>query len=338
MKEVSQGANRVAQPASRSWTQTQTQTMKEQSRPLKGESRRQVSPLALMEPEKEKEQRTVTPVEEDTHLQPALNPAATQTTTTFTWRRVNRTYRFPYQVEVPFMEAHGPPTLWKRNIQVEMKGIDPAVHLEHSRGVVMNDLGQRTPTPSHTTPPVTTPTVRWPLPTQAGARCVTLSRRVEMIPDPKEVGTQTEDEARTVATQVEVKAGCSWPEGLQKMQDMGLVPAPQPRTEVQTVAAYAAAGWLSPGIPRPRLPGIGWSQGGGRQPPQDQVELLGDVQVVHHGTQAEMGEIWEAGEDDLVLEAAAEEAERSVSDLGAEMAEAMDLSGESIPEAQVQQS
>ena len=338
MKGVSQGANRVAQPASKGQTQTQTQTMQGQSRPLKGESRRQVSPLALMEPEKEKEQRIVRPVEEDTHLQPALNPAATLTTTTHTWRRLDRTYRFPYQVEVPFMETYGPPTLWKRNIQVEMRGLDPAVHQGPSRGVDVSDLSLRTPTPSLITLPTMTPTVRWPLQTQAGQPCVNPSRKAEVVPAPKEAETQTEGEARTVTTQVEVKAGCSWPEGLQRMQDMGLVPAPQPRTEVQTVAAYAAAGWLSPGMPRPRLPIVGWGHGGGRQPPQDRIVLLGDAQVVHHGSQVEMGEIWEAGEDDLVLEAAAEEAERSVNDPGAEMAEAMDLSGESVSEAPAQQS
>ena len=148
---------------------------------------------------------------------------------------------------------------------------------------------------------------------------------------------QTEREARTVATQVEVRSGCSWPEGLQRMQALGL-PASGPRTEVQTVAAYAAAGWLSPGLPRPRLPGIGWAQGSETQePPQNPVELLGDAQVAQREIQIALGENWEEGEDDLVLEAAAEAAEKSMTETEADNPEMMDLSGESASGAPDQQ-
>jgi hypothetical protein len=46
-------------------------------------------------------------------------------------------------------------------------------------------------------------------------------------------------------------------------------------------------------------------------------------------SQIALGENWEEGEDDLVLEAAAEAAERSMTETGADNPEMMDLSGES---------
>ena len=338
MKGVSPSASRVAQPASKEQTQTQTRGMKGQSRPLKRESRRQVAPLALMEPEKEK--RTVEAVNEDSHLQPAVNPEATKTTTTYTWMRVDKTYRFPFQVEVPCMERNSPqPSLWKRNIQIEMSNLN-AVAQGATRGVDVEGLLQRTPTPSLSTHPTSIQKVRWPAQTQASRPCQTSDRWAKEMPSPREVDTQTEREARTVATQVEVRSGCSWPEGLQRMQALGL-PISGPRTEVQTVAAYAAAGWLSPGLPRPRLPGIGWAQKSEAQdqePPQDPVELLGDAQVAQRVSQIALEENWEGGEDDLALEAAAEAAERSMTETGADNPEMMDLSGESGCGAPDQQS
>ena len=76
----------------------------------------------LMEPEKEKGSvqpvQSTQPVTEDSHLRTTVNPEATRTTTTYTWRRVNKTLKFPLQVEVPCLDKGVQVNLWKTNYQI----------------------------------------------------------------------------------------------------------------------------------------------------------------------------------------------------------------------------
>ena len=129
-----------------------------------------------------------------------------------------------------------------------------------------------------------------------------------------------------MATQVEVRAGCPWSEGLQRIQDLGM-PIDGPRNELETVAAHAAAGWTRPGLPRPRLPSLGWNpENRSGEPRQDPVVLLGEAQVIQVEAQDDMGG-WEEEENDQDLAAAADEVERSMTEEDGNW-EVMDLSGE----------
>ena len=283
----------------------------------------------LMEPEKEKPVQPVKsfrPVTEDSHVR-TVNPEATRTTTTFSWRRVGRTLRFPLQVEVPCLEKGVQVNLWQTNYQVEVKNL---VALGAATGVDVGALLQRAPilsTSMHLTP---TRTLRWPELTQAAQPPMSETpwnpRCLEEVPRPRDAAVQTGTGARTVATQVQVKAGCPWSEGFQRIQDLGM-PFDGPTNELETVAAHAAAGWTRPGLPRPRLPSLGWyPENRAGEPQQDPVVLQGEVQVIQVEAQDDMGG-WEEEENDQDLAAAADEVERSMTEEDGNW-EAMDLSGE----------
>ena len=129
-----------------------------------------------------------------------------------------------------------------------------------------------------------------------------------------------------MATQVQVKAGCPWSEGYQRIQDLGL-PRDGPTNELENVAAHAAAGWTSPGLPRPRLPSLGWNpENRAKEPQQDPVVLQGEVRVIQAEAPGDL-EGWEEEENDQDLAAAADEVERSMTEEDGSW-EAMDLSGE----------
>ena len=129
-----------------------------------------------------------------------------------------------------------------------------------------------------------------------------------------------------MATQVEVKAGCPWSQGFQRIQDLGM-PFDGPTNELETVAAHAAAGWTRPGLPRPRLPSLGWNpENRAKEPQQDPVVLEGEVQVIQAEVQDD-SHGWEEEETDQDLAAAAEEVERSMTEEDGSL-EPMDLSGE----------
>ena len=284
----------------------------------------------LMEPEKEKPVQPVQsfrPVTEDSHVR-TVNPEATRTTTTFSWRRVGKTLKFPLQVEVPCLDKGVQVSLWQTNYQVEVKNL---VALGAATGVDVGALLQNPPTLStciHLTPTQTT--LRWPEKTQAAQPLVSEipwnPRCLEEVPRPRDAAAQTEAGARTVATQVQVKAGCPWAEGYQRIQDLGL-PREGPTNELESVAAHAAAGWTSPGLPRPRLPSLGWNpENRAKEPQQDPVVLQGEVRVIQVEAQDDMGG-WEEEENDQDLAAAADEVERSMTEEDGNW-EVMDLSGE----------
>ena len=281
----------------------------------------------LMEPEKEKPvqpAQSYRPVTEDSHVR-TVNQEATRTTTTFSWRRVGKTIKFPLQVEVPCLSKGVQANLWQTNYQVEVKNL---VALGAATGVDIGALLQNPPTLStciHLTP---SRSLRWPEDTQAAQPPLSETpwnpRCLEEVP--KDAAAQTEARARTVATQVQVKAGCPWAEGYQRIQDLGL-PREGPTNELESVAAHAAAGWTSPGTPRPRLPSLGWNpENRAKEPLQDPVVLEGEVQVIQAEVQDD-SHGWEEEETDQDLAAAAEEVERSMTEEDGSW-EAMDLSGE----------